>query len=98
MRTFQALAIVLCVFGAIHLLQGPTFFWPDRFDPSRGVLLGGLSSRLLGGGRPAPRRWQRRYFLLVVLALGLVSAAFTTGERGPNPDWRAPPGERAQPT
>ena len=50
MRTFQALAIVLCVFGAIHLLQGPAFFWPDRFDPSHGVLLGGLSSRLLGAG------------------------------------------------
>ncbi|KON81999.1 hypothetical protein PA01_10695 [Azoarcus sp. PA01] len=118
MRTFQALAIVLCVFGAIHLLQGPTFFWPDRFDPSRGVLLGGLSSQLLGAGlvvvaalglmasrqagrgdgRAAPRRWQLHYFLLIVLALGLASAAFTAGERGPNPDWRAPSGERAQPT
>ncbi|MCK0507061.1 hypothetical protein [Aromatoleum anaerobium] len=118
MRTFQALAIVLCVFGAIHLLQGPAFFWPDRFDPSHGVLLGGLSSRLLGAGlvvvaalglmagrqagrgdgRAAPPRWQLRYFLLILLALGLASTAFTIGERGPNPDWRAPASEGVQPT
>lgn len=38
----------------------------------------------------APRDWQLRYFLLIVLALGLVSAAFSLGERGPNPDWRTP--------
>ncbi|AYH42256.1 hypothetical protein [Azoarcus sp. DN11] len=40
-------------------------------------------------GTPSPG-WQLRYFLLILLALGLVGAAFTLGERGPNPDWRAP--------
>ena len=109
--------IVLCVFGGIYLLQGPSFFWPDRFDPSHGVLLSGLSARLLGtgliliaalgliagrqagraDGRAAPRRWQVRYFVLIVLALGLVSAAFVIGERGPNPDWRNAHGERNLP-
>ncbi|WP_332675696.1 hypothetical protein [Aromatoleum sp.] len=112
MRTFLALTIVLCTVGGLYLLQGPVFFWPDRFDPSQGVALGGTSSQLLGAGllvigavgvmaarqaarspsRPATRRWQLRYFLLIVVALGLVSAAFTTGERGPNPDWRPPSG------
>ncbi len=110
MRTFLALTIVLCVVGGLYLLQGPAFFWPDRFDPSQGVSLGGTSSQLLGAGllvigaigliaarqagrsptRIAPRRWQLGYFVLILVALGLVSAAFTLGERGPNPDWRAP--------
>jgi len=114
-RTFLALTIVLCTVGGLYLLQGPPFFWPDRFDPSQGVSLGGISSQLLGTGllvigaaglmaarqaarspsRPATRRWQFRYFLLILVALGLVSAAFMNGERGPNPDWRAPSGIRA---
>jgi len=118
MRNFLALLILLCGIGGIYLLQGPEFFWPDRYDPSQGVFLGGLSARLLGAGllvigalglmasrqagrgsgRPAPRNWQIRYFLLILLALGLVSAAFMSGERGANPDWRPPARERAQPT
>lgn len=52
-----------------------------------------------GSSRAAPRAWQLRYFLLILLALGLVSAAFRLGERGPNPDWRAPGNPTAaQPT
>jgi hypothetical protein len=118
MRTYIAFTIVLCLLGGAWLLQGPDFFWPDRLDPSQGVLLGGLSSQLLGAGlltiagigamaiRQAARGavgtasqgWQMRYFLLIVLALGLVSAAFTLGERGPNPDWRAPGRSTDQPT
>ncbi|NMG43306.1 hypothetical protein GPA22_06115 [Aromatoleum toluvorans] len=117
MRTFIAFTMALCLLGGAWLLQGPAFFWPDQLDPSRGVLLGGLSSQLLGAGlltiaglgamvirraargvRSVPTRgWQLRYFLLILLALGLVSAAFTLGERGPNPDWRAP-GSAADPT
>ncbi|NMG75877.1 hypothetical protein [Aromatoleum diolicum] len=118
MRTLIAFTIVLCVFGGAYLLQGPSFFWPDRFDPSQGVFLGGLSSQLLGAGlltiagigvmaiRQAARgpvgtasqRWQVHYFLLILLALGFVSAAFTLGERGPNPDWRTPGQKDDQPT
>lgn len=113
-RTFQAFVIILCLFGGLYLLQGPAFFWPDRWDPSRGVMLGGLSSRLLGAGlltisalgwmaarqagrgdgRAAPKRWQLRFFVLIMLALGLITAAFHIGEAGPNPDWRTPAGER----
>lgn len=33
---------------------------------------------------------QRRYFLLVVLALALISAAMYRATPGPNPDYRAP--------
>lgn len=110
MRSLIAFTIVLCTLGGLWLLQGPAFFWPDRFEPSQGVLLAGFASQLLGAGLltialagvmaigqaqrgrvgTASQRWQIRYFLLILLALGLVSAAFTLGERGPNPDWRAP--------
>ncbi|AKU10379.1 hypothetical protein AzCIB_0474 [Azoarcus sp. CIB] len=45
----------------------------------------------------ATRGWQVRYFLLILIALGLLSAAFSLGERGPNPDWRTP-GSSADPT
>lgn len=109
MRTFQALVIVICLTGGLWMLRGPAFFWPDRGDPSQGVLLQGLSSQLLGAGllivaalgvmasrqagrgdgRAAPHAWQVRYFVLIMSALGLISAAFSTGERGPNPDARA---------
>lgn len=110
MRSLIAFTLVLCLVGGLWLLQGPDFFWPDRFDPSQGVFLGGLSAQLLGAGLltiaaaggmaiaqaargrvgTAPQDWQVRYFLLIVLAIGFVSAAFSLGERGPNPDWRAP--------
>jgi hypothetical protein len=110
MRTFLAFVIVMCLIGGAYLLGGPAFFWPDRWDPSQGVFLSGLSSQLLGAGlllvsglgvmaarqaghacgRAAPRRWQIRFFVLIVLALALISGAFAIGERGPNPDWRAP--------
>lgn len=68
MRTFLALAVVLCLMGGVYLLQGPTFFWPDRRDPSVGVMLGGLSSQLLGTG------------LLVIAAAGVM--AVKQGGRG----------------
>lgn len=108
MRTFQALVIVMCVTGGLWMLGGPAFFWPDRGDPTQGVLLHGLSTQLLGAGlltvavlglmasrqagrgdgRAAPRAWQIRYFVLLMSALGLISAALNTGERGPNPESR----------
>lgn len=52
--------------------------------------LGWMASRQAGrgDGRAAPRAWQLRYFVLILCALGLISAAFTLGERGPNPDTR----------
>jgi len=116
MRTFLAFVIMMCLTGGLYLLSGPTFFWPDRWDPSHGVFLSGLSAQLLGAGlllvsalgvmaarqashhagKAAPRRWQWRFFALTVLALVLISAAFSVGEPGPNPDWRAP--RDAQPT
>jgi hypothetical protein len=68
MRTFLALAMVLCLLGGAYLLQGPSFFWPDRRDPSVGVMLGGLSSQLLGAG------------LLLVAAVGMM--AVRQGGRG----------------
>lgn len=68
MRTFLALAMVLCLMGGLYLLQGPTFFWPDRRDPSVGVMLGGVSSQLLGTG------------LLVVACVGMM--AVKQGARG----------------
>ena len=116
MRTFLAFVIMMCLIGGLYLLSGPAFFWPDRWDPSHGIFLSGLSAQLLGAGlllvsalglmaarqashnagKAAPRRWQWRFFALTVLALGLISAAFSVGEPGPNPDWRAP--GNAQPT
>ena len=59
-----------------------------------GLMAARQASRSAAGA--APRRWQRCYFLLILLALGLVSAALTTGERGPNPVWRAPSDARAR--
>jgi hypothetical protein len=34
--------------------------------------------------------WHRRYFLLLVVAIVLISAALWLGERGPTPGWREP--------
>lgn len=34
--------------------------------------------------------WHRRYFLLLVTAIALISAALWLGERGPTPGWRGP--------
>lgn len=48
MRTFMALSMVLCVVAGSWFLQGPSIFWPNRFDPSHGILLEGYASRLLG--------------------------------------------------
>ncbi|NMG30236.1 hypothetical protein [Aromatoleum evansii] len=59
------------------------------------LTIAGLGAMVVGraarGVHGAPTRaWQVRYFLLILIALGLVSAAFSLGERGPNPDWRTP--------
>lgn len=35
-----------------------------------------------------PPRWHRTYFLLLILAIGLISAGLSLGERGPTPGWR----------
>lgn len=53
--------------------------------------LGVMASRQAGrgDGRAAPHAWQVRYFVLIMSALGLISAALSTGERGHNPDSRA---------
>jgi hypothetical protein len=62
MRTFLAMMIVLCLLGGAWLLQGPSFFMPDRWNPAQGVALGGLSAQLLGAG------------LLVVGVLGIMAS------------------------
>lgn len=108
MRTFQAFVILLCLIGGLYLLQGPEFYWPDRWDPSYATHLDGVSSQLLGlgllttaglgimiirqastaNGRAAPKHWQWRFFLLLMLVIGLINAAFHLGEYGPNPESR----------
>jgi hypothetical protein len=62
--------------------------------------IGAMAIRQATRGRvgSASQQWQVRYFLLILLALGLVSAAFSLGERGANPDWRAPGSHIDQPT
>lgn len=51
MRTFQVLMLTLCVVGGLHLLlQAPSFFMPDRWDPAVGRQFDATASRLLGGG------------------------------------------------
>ncbi|MBL8447615.1 MAG: hypothetical protein JNJ44_09425 [Zoogloeaceae bacterium] len=35
--------------------------------------------------------WHRRYFLLLITAIVLISAALWLGERGPTPGWRPSP-------
>ncbi|MGD9869996.1 MAG: hypothetical protein AB7S63_02955 [Thauera sp.] len=37
---------------------------------------------------------QRRYFVFIVLALGLIVGAFYVAEAGPNPDYRPPAHQR----
>ena len=108
MRTLIAFSIILSLVAGIWLMQGQSFFWPDRHDPARGVQLEASASRLLGAGllliavcgvmvvqqagsgrqRAAPEHWQRRFFVLIMLALGLIAAAIYQGEPGPNPDAR----------
>ena len=39
--------------------------------------------------------WHRRYFLLLITAIALISAALWLGEQGPTPGWR-PQGRAAQ--
>ena len=41
-----------------------------------------------GTGRAAPRDWQIRFFILTMLALGLIASAFQMSEYGPNPESR----------
>ncbi|ANQ83742.1 hypothetical protein dqs_0667 [Azoarcus olearius] len=49
MRSAQVLMFCLCVIGGLFLLvQAPSFFMPDRWDPAVGRAFGPLQSRLLG--------------------------------------------------
>ncbi len=51
MRSLQVVMFSLCVLGGLFLLtQAPSFFLPDRFDPSMGRQFDATASRLLGGG------------------------------------------------
>lgn len=117
MRSAQVLMLTLCVLlGLLLLIQAPSFFLPERWDPAFGREFDALASRLLGaalltvgwlgGGylhrfyyRTGARRLsgahaQRRHFALMLLALGLVTAAFLHAPRGPNPDYRPPAATR----
>lgn len=78
MRTLIALTIVLCVAGAAYLLPGPAFFWPERTDPSHGILLQGTASSLLGAG------------LLATAAAGVVviRRAGSGSHRPASPRWQ----------
>lgn len=74
MRTFLALSIVLCIAAGSWLLQGPSFFWPDRFEPSQGVQLDATASRLLGAA------------LLLIAAVGAMAirqAGYGNGRAAP---------------
>ncbi len=79
MRTFLAFVIVLCIAAGSWLLQGPSFFWPDRFEPSQGVLLDGTASRMLGAA------------LLLIAALGamVIRQAGYGGGRAAPARWQA---------
>lgn len=112
MRSLQVVMLTLCLLGGLYLLtQAPSFFMPERWDPSIGRLFGPAASRLLGAALlamaalgmlymramyySARRRLpdpgeQRRYFLLLVLALALLVSALVVAETGPNPDYRPP--------
>lgn len=50
MRLFLAFAILLCIAGGAWLVQGNTFYWPARGDPSLALHLSGTGARLLGVG------------------------------------------------
>lgn len=114
MRSVQVMMFCLCVLGGLFLMtQAPSFFMPDRWDPSIGRQFDATTSRLLGAALlaiawlgagylrhhyysetrhlPAPGA-QRRYFAVLVLALGLLTSAFNLAEPGPNPDYRPPRG------
>lgn len=74
-----------------------------QFDATASRMLGAalLAIAWLGGGYlrrhyysatrqlPAPAA-QRRYFAVLLLALGLLTAAFNLAAPGPNPDYRPP--------
>ncbi|MDY0011768.1 MAG: hypothetical protein RBS40_02610 [Rhodocyclaceae bacterium] len=49
-----------------------------------------IALRHFGPGQRLPEspRWHRNYFLLLVLAIGLISTGLLLGERGPTPGWR----------
>lgn len=51
-----------------------------------GVMAARQASR--GTGRAAPRGWQIRFFVLTMLALGLIATAFQMSDYGPNPESR----------
>ncbi|MGL1834052.1 hypothetical protein ACKVEX_10625 [Rhodocyclaceae bacterium SMB388] len=52
--------------------------------------LGVMIARQAGraDGKAAPRAWQLRFFVLLMLVIGLINAAFQLGEHGPNPESR----------
>jgi hypothetical protein len=70
MRSIQVFIIMLCGVAGLYLSTGIGFFLPDRWHPATGVLLGGLSARLLGAG------------LLVIAATGVIALKhFAPGQR-----------------
>lgn len=112
MRSLQVVMLSLCLLGGLYLLtQAPSFFMPERWDPSIGRQFGPHASRLLGGALltmaaigalymramyyseqrrlPDPAA-QLRYFVLLMLALALFTAALWVAEPGANPDYRPP--------
>ena len=112
MRSLQVVMLTLCLVGGLYLLtEAPSFFMPERWDPSIGRQFGPDASRLLGVALlalaatgalymramyygecrrlPGPAE-QRRYFALLMLSLGLITAAMLLAEPGPNPEYRPP--------
>lgn len=54
--------------------------------------LGVTALRNFGGGlrEHRPYRWHVRYFMVLMLSLALIIAAFVSGEKVPTPGWRPP--------
>ena len=112
MRSLQVVMLTLCLVGGLYLFtEAPSFFMPERWDPSIGRQFSPDASRLLGSALlalaaagalymramyysehrrlPGPTA-QRRYFLLLMIALGLLAAALFLAEPGGNPEYRPP--------
>ncbi len=60
--------------------------------------LGVTALKNFGGGlrEHRPYRWHVLYFAALMLSIGLIIAAFVSGEKGPTPGWRTHAGETAE--